>query len=200
MKILKGEARKLMLELIQNKNSNLAELLSSKLKGLEFKQSNRLRAAIKHLSDNGYLSIPKTAWGEGVPQIALLTNEGEYYFEYEEEEKQRIESAQGNIYNISTINAQGGNLILGNTQNTTQVIDNSIRKIEMQISEKGGDDKEELYQLLEETKKIIAIITEHNTMPAKKEFHKKISKHVENHGWFYGAIIQLIGAAVITLL
>ncbi|MGI6664374.1 MAG: hypothetical protein ACOX3W_02985 [Christensenellaceae bacterium] len=76
MVLLKGEARKLLLELIKNKNSDLAGLLAAKFEGLDVSQDTRLRATIKHLIDNGYLNIPSNGWADNVPYFATLTYEG----------------------------------------------------------------------------------------------------------------------------
>ena len=42
-----------------------------------------------------------------------------------------------------------GNLVFGNVSGSTLTVDNSIHQIEQAIDEKGGEDKEELHELLE---------------------------------------------------
>lgn len=40
----------------------------------------------------------------------------------------------------------------------------------------------------------IEILTE------KKKLFEKISNHMEKHGWFYGAVVQLLGTAALGLI
>ncbi len=100
MKLLTGEARDLLLELIEHKDYNLAKYLAKKFEGLDFNQDDRLRATIKYLIDNGYLNIPKNGWAENVPYQASLTYEGEHYLELEMNRRQR-ESAPHHEINVS---------------------------------------------------------------------------------------------------
>lgn len=102
MKPLKGEARDLLVELIENKDSDLAGLLAQKFKGLDFQQDTRLRATIKYLIDNGYLNIPKNGWADNVPYFTTLTFEGEHYLELEADNLQE----KGAIPH--TVNVSGG--------------------------------------------------------------------------------------------
>lgn len=197
MKKLYGEARGLLIELIQRKNTNLADILASKFEGLNNHDIMRLQEIISHLVTSGYLKIP--FWNDYIPDTAYLTDQGQQYLELETEE-QRAASNKGNVYNIRTLNAQGGNLILGNANNTTQTIDNSIHDIEVDIEKMGGEDKEELKLLLSEAKSIAEYITKNKTIPQQAGFFQRVSRHLEKHGWFYGAIVQLIGSAAINLL
>ena len=103
MKLLKGEARDLLIELIENKDSNLASLLAAKFEGLNFAEDNHLRTIIKYLIDNGYLLIPKNGWADNVPYFAQLTYEGSNYLKLEEEDLQRAAALQSSL----TINNHG---------------------------------------------------------------------------------------------
>lgn len=110
-----------------------------------------------------------------------------------EEEKKAMVSIE-NIY------ATNGNVVIGNVINSHLSVDNSIKRIESRIEEKGLDDKEELYQLLEETKDLIENLKDSRYIPKNKGLFNKLSQHLEKHGWFYGEIVGLLGTAAITLL
>lgn len=93
-----------------------------------------------------------------------------------------------------------GNLIFGNVSDSTLTVDNSIYQIEQAIDEKGGKDKEELHELLNEVKELIENIEASRSIPKQKKLYQRISDHMEKHGWFYGAVVQLLGTAALDLL
>lgn len=93
-----------------------------------------------------------------------------------------------------------GNLVFGNVSGSTLTVDNSIHQIEQAIDEKGGEDKEELHELLGEIKELIENIQSSRVIPKQKRLFEKISNHMEKHGWFYGAVVQLLGTAALGLL
>lgn len=159
--------------------------------------------ALSKLEYSGYLSN-FMCYGKG-GQVSF-TKEGINYFEDKEkfiEEQKRKElgkTTNGNVYNIGSINADGSNVVLGNVFDTTFNIDNSITNIENQIEKDGGEDKEILKELLAEAKEIIEEIQETRRIPKRKGFFDKLSNHLEKHGWFYGAIIGLVGQAGLALV
>src|SRR5690606_3560352 len=114
--------------------------------------------------------------------------------------EEHLKRLQSPIYEIGQINADGGIVNLGDIINSTQSIDNSIKQIEDQIEEKGGNDKEELYSILHETKEIINEIYETKEIKSKTSFTEKLSTHLSKHGWFYGAIVGLLGTELLTVL
>ena len=93
-----------------------------------------------------------------------------------------------------------GNLVFGNVSGSTLTVDNSIHQIEQAIDEKGGEDKEELHELLDEVKELIENIQSSRAIPKQKKLFEKISNHMEKHGWFYGAVVQLLGTAALNLI
>lgn len=93
-----------------------------------------------------------------------------------------------------------GNYIVGNVTGSILNVDNSIHDIEKAIEEKGAEDKEELKELLEEVKELIDNIQSSRSVPKQKRLFQKLTDHASKHGWFYGAVIQLIGTAVITMV
>lgn len=93
-----------------------------------------------------------------------------------------------------------GNLVFGNVSCSTLTVDNSIHRIEQAIEERGGEDKAELYELLDDVKELIENIQSSRSIPKQKRLIEKISNHLEKHGWFYGAVVQLLGTAVLASL
>lgn len=117
-----------------------------------------------------------------------------------EEKEKYLNKLQTSTYHIGQINADGGIVTLGNVINSTQSIDNSIKQIENQIEEKGGNEKDELYSTLNEAKVIIDEIYKTKEVKNQKSFIEKLTGHLSKHGWFYGAIITLFGTALIAVL
>ena len=88
------------------------------------------------------------------------------YFENKEkalalQKKHEEESKMQNITNY-------GNLIFGNVSGSTLTVDNSIHQIEQAIDEKGGEDKEELHELLDEVKELIENMETSRSIPKQK--------------------------------
>lgn len=120
------------------------------------------------------------------------------YFDSKEQaialqKKHEEEKAQNIINNY-------GNLVYGDVSNSTLSVDNSVQKIKQLIDENGGDDKEVLHDLLEEVKELISNIEASRTIPKQKRLFQRISDHMEKHDWFYGAVVQLLGTAALTML
>ena len=93
-----------------------------------------------------------------------------------------------------------GNIIYGNVSGSTISVDNSIHQIEKAIEENGGDDKEELKEILEEVKELVDNMQTSRSIPNQKKLFDRLSNHLEKHGWFYGSVVQLLGTAAISLL
>ena len=110
-----------------------------------------------------------------------------------ERRAKREEEREKNIVNY-------GNMIYGNVTGSTLTVDNSIHQIERAIEEHGGKDKEELYDILEEVKELISNIEVSRTIPKQKKLFERISDHLEKHGWFYGAVVQLLGTAAFKII
>lgn len=129
---------------------------------------------------------------------AVLAPQGISYFEIKEQAMKRYEEEQkmqpiGNITNY-------GNMVFGNVSGSTLSVDNSIHEIERMIDEQGGEDAAELHELLDEVKELIENMQTSRSIPKQKKLHQRLSDHFAKHGWFYGAVIQLLGTAAITML
>ena len=105
-----------------------------------------------------------------------------------------------NGVNIGSIHATGSNIIIGDAVNSTFSVDNSITRIQEQIEEHGGEDKEELNELLEEVKELLENIQESRYIPKDKNLFSKLSDHLEKHGWFYGEVVGLLGGTALKML
>ena len=90
--------------------------------------------------------------------------------------------------------------MFGDVSGPTLTVYNSFYKIEQAIEENGGTDKEDLYEILNDVKELIENIQTSRTIPKQKKLFERISDHMEKHGWFYGAVVQLLGTAAINLL
>ena len=60
--------------------------------------------------------------------------------------------------------------------------------------------KQELKDILEEVKELLANIESSRSIPKQKKLFQRITDHLAKHGWFYGAIIQLLGTSVIQMI
>ena len=129
-----------------------------------------------------------------------IAPQGLTYFEDKVQAEEREKSMQKSSINIGSIVATGSNLILGDVVNSNLSIDNSIQRIESEIDEKGGEDSENLRELLDEVKELIENMQESRHIPKNKSLFEKLSNHLEKHGWFYGEVIGLIGAAAMQML
>lgn len=110
-----------------------------------------------------------------------------------EEQKEIDNKEMKTVYNY-------GNYVEGDVIQSNLSVDNSITNLEKEIEEKGGDDKEELRSILEEVKELVENLQSTRCVPKQKKLFQRISDHMEKHGWFYGAVVQLIGTAAFQLL
>ena len=151
---------------------------------------NNISLELEKLKQYGMISN-YTIYMSGVWQMdilpCLLTYEKDKENAIEEERNKREQVCIGNIF------AEQGNVVIGDVINSSISIDNSVREIQEKINEKGGVDKEELTELLEEFKEILTNIEETRHLPQNKGFLKRLTKNLDQHGWFYAEIIGLLG-------
>lgn len=122
-------------------------------------------------------------------------------FSYFDDKEQALEKQKRNQEELkmrSIVNY--GNIVFGDVSGSTLSVDNSIHEIERAIEEHGGDDKAELYELLDEVKELIENIQISRSIPKQKKLFQKLSDHMAKHGWFYGAVVQLLGTAAFGML
>ncbi|MDD4493590.1 MAG: hypothetical protein PHV32_04465 [Eubacteriales bacterium] len=127
-------------------------------------------------------------------QLEFVDNE-----KYENQRKGREDSLRA-ITSVGSIYAPGGIVNLGTITGAPITIDNSIMEIERQIDEHGDEDKEELHAFLDEVKEMVAQYTETQALSPRPGFGARLNAHLVKHGWFYGAILQLLGTAAIQII
>lgn len=120
------------------------------------------------------------------------------YFQNKEDALKRQKITQEASSTSGIINY--GNLVFGNVSGSTLTVDNSIQWIEKAIDEQGGEDKEELRELLEEVEELIENMKTSRSVPKHKRLFQSLQNHMEKHGWFYGAVVQLLGTAAMGLI
>lgn len=155
-----------------------------------------LSLEFEKLSLYGVISSPRV-WIGGMWE-ATITPQGNSYFANKEQalkrdEEEKKQMSVGNITNY-------GNIVFGNVSNSTLSVDNSIHEIERMIDEHGGEDKTELSELLEEVKELIENMQASRNIPKQKKLFQRLNDHIVRHGWFYAAVVQLLGTAAMTML
>lgn len=130
----------------------------------------------------------------------VIAPQGLTYFEDKVQAEEKEKNMKKSSISIGSIVATGSNLILGDVVNSNLSIDNSIQRIESEIDEKGGGDSANLRELLDEVKELIENIQESRHIPKNKSLFERLSNHLEKHGWFYGEVVGLIGAATMQML
>ena len=155
-----------------------------------------LSLEFEKLSLYGVISSP-CVWIGGMWE-ATITPQGNSYFTNKEQalKKDAEEKKQMSVGNITNY----GNIVFGNVSNSTLSVDNSIHEIERMIDEHGGEDKAELSELLEEVKELIENMQTSRNIPKQKKLFQRLNDHIVRHGWFYGAVVQLLGTAAMTML
>ncbi len=113
-----------------------------------------------------------------------------------ERQKEKEKMSSGNINNYNNY----GNMVFGNVSGSTLSVDNSIHQIEQDIEEHGGADKEVLKELLDDIKELIENMESSRSIPKQKKLYERLNEHIVKHGWFYGAVVQLLGTAVMNSL
>lgn len=191
---LPSNSKQLLDDLLQADNPS--ELLCGQFENLTGQAREELRGIIRELCEDGYI---KDFWADNLPYEVTINNSARMYNErLAEYEAEKARSQQQNFFSGSFTN--NGNMVFGNVSGSTLSVDNSIHKLERDIEELGGDDKEELQELLDEVKELIENIQSSRTIPKQKRLFQRLNDHVVKHGWFYGGVVQLLGTAVMKCL
>lgn len=191
---LPSNSKQLLDDLLQAENPS--ELLCGRFENLTGQAREELRGIIRELREEGYI---KVFWADNLPYEVTINNSARMYNErLAEYEAEKARSHQQNFFSGSFTN--NGNMVFGNVSGSTLSVDNSIHKLERDIEELGGDDKEELQVLLDEVKELIENIQSSRTIPKQKRLFQRLNDHVVKHGWFYGGVVQLLGTAVMKCL
>lgn len=136
----------------------------------------------------------------GTFEFSLSPQALTYFEDKEKALKLEQEKQIAQNINIQNLTATGSNINFGTITNSTLSAENIIHNLEKQIDELGGDDKEQLKDLLEEVKELCESIKINAPLPKRTNLMTKISNHLEKHGWFYGAVVQLLGTAAMNVM
>lgn len=179
-----------LLQEILDTEENMIEFLQRHLP--EFSSSNReFEGIVKDIENNGYIEV---IWADGGPVRITPTNAGRNYFE---RRKACLKQAQKEASAASVYNITNSNVIFGNSVNSQLSIDNSICEIEKQIEQHGGENTEELKELLTEVKDVIENMKTSGQVTKNTNLFKRLTQHLEKHGWFYAEIVGLLGSAAL---
>jgi ribosomal protein S20 len=178
-------------------SDNPTHMLCERFEKCTDKEDDELRSLLRELTEKGYINI---SWADNVPLFIEINNSARTYNEQEAEYERLLKHTSRTVYNIGTITNQNSIVTFGDIINSTISIDNAVKRIENEIEDKGGEDKEELRALLAEAKELIDNLNSTRHIPKNRGFIKRLSTHLEKHGWFYGEIVGLLGTAALNLL
>lgn len=187
------ELLKKLLE-VESNNGKLDEILNEEIKN--DKTDKIVRGIIGTLKYNGLLNV---SWGSGIVSYAELTNEGRNYFEREKKYMEQMEKNNRPFINIQSLE-NSGFLNMGSITDSNITINNSIEQVKSDIEKNGENDKEELFQLLEEVKDYIDNLKDTKSIAKNTGLFKRIGQHFEKHQWFYSEIVALLGQAILLLM
>ena len=187
------ELLKKLLE-VESNNGKLDEILNEEIKN--DKTDKIVRGIIGTLKYNGLLNV---SWGSGIVSYAELTNEGRNYFEREKKYIEQMEKNNRPFINIQSLE-NSGFLNMGSITDSNITINNSIEQVKSDIEKNGENDKEELFQVLEEVKDYIDNLKDTKSIAKNTGLFKRIGQHFEKHQWFYSEIVALLGQAILLLM
>lgn len=198
MRIMDASAEEILKILLSTFDGNEERNVRGNFEVIPAAYSSSLTLEFEKLSMYGVISSP-FVWIGGMWE-ATLTPQGITYFEDKKIAQEKENASQQATVNIGSITANGSNIVVGDAVNSVLTVDSSITRIERDIEEKGGEDKAELREILEEIKELVENIEESRHIPKNKGLFSKITAHLDKHGWFYAEIISLLGTAALQLM
>lgn len=112
---------------------------------------------------------------------------------------EQMEKNNRPFINIQSLE-NSGFLNMGSITDSNITINNSIEQVKSDIEKNGENDKEELFQLLEEVKDYIDNLKDTKSIAKNTGLFKRIGQHFEKHQWFYSEIVALLGQAILLLM
>lgn len=193
---LPDNAKELLRKLleVESNNGKLDEILNEEIKN--DKTDKIVRGIIGTLKYNGLLNV---FWGSDIVSYAELTNEGRNYFEREKKYMEQMEKNNRPFISIQSLE-NSGFLNMGSIIDSNITINNSIEQVKSDIEKNGENDKEELFQILEEVKDYIDNLKDTKSITKNTGLFKRIGQHFEKHQWFYSEIVALLGQAILLLM
>lgn len=139
---------------------------------LEKDKKDIFRGILARLKSNGLINY--FCYDDTIGNVKLLQS-GRTYFEREEQYYKKMKKlSSNNTYNSITNSA----VVFGNMIDSNINYNNSINNIEKDINERCNDeDKEELMEILNETREILENIKNSKYIEQRQSFFKKITKH-----------------------
>lgn len=198
MRIMEESSEEILSILLSKYDGNSGHIVKGNEQTLPDAYYSSLKLELEKLKMYGVISN-YTVWINAVWEITL-TLQGMNYFERKERALEKEKERKKTQVHIENLVANSSNVVLGDMINSSVSIDNSIKKIESEIEEKGGEDSEELLRLLEEVKELIDNMDDSRYVPKNKSLFSRISNHFSKHGWFYAEVVALLGAEAIKLL
>jgi len=186
---LPSNARKLLKEIILC-SGDRSEMIKNKFESAE-QDEDELTGILKQLKDIGFINI---FWADDIPYDVKLEYLGKTYFETAKSIKKTervIEPRIGSVYT--------GNMVVGDVINSSLSNSTNITFIENRIDAEGGEDKEELRELLKEAKEAIENFQESGEIKENENFSKKARRHLEKYPWFYSGLMNLMGTAAMKI-
>ena len=149
--------------------------------------------------------IIRGGWFEGRLRGVVLTRDGQEYFA---DEQKHLGIMQAEKYKWSASQLDGAqaddepeqSFIIDDALDAQFNIERPILRINERIEIDGGDEKNELLELLSEVKEMLIDINDTRRLPHRKSFANDLRKQKKKHYWFYVAIISLIGQAGLSLI
>ena len=198
MRIMDAAAEEILKILLSLYDGNEERSVRGNYESIPAAYSTSLALEFEKLSMYG--SIASQHVWIGAMWEVTLTPQGITYFDDKKAAQEKENAVQQATVNIGSITATGSNIVLGDAINSALTVDSSITRIERDIDEKGGEDKEQLRMILDEIKELIENIEESRHIPKNKGLFSKIFAHFDKHGWFYAEIISLLGTAALQLM
>jgi len=184
---LPSNARKLLKEIILC-SGDRSEMIKNKFESAD---QDELTGILGQLDDKGFINI---FWAEDIPYSVTLENSGKTYFE-----TAKPHSNTERIRETKINSVYAGNMVVGDVINSSLSNSTNITFIENQIDAEGGEDKEELRELLKEAKEAIENFQKSGEIKENKSFSKKARKHLEKYPWFYSGLMNLMGTAAMKI-
>ena len=142
---------------------------------LRFSTSLELEKLVQYGMIGGLISWDRGAMLDLLPPALSYFDEKEAALKRKKEADEKM--SVGNITNY-------GNIVFGDVSDSTLSVDNSVREIERMIDEHGGEDQEELRDILVEVKELLDNMECSRSIPKQKKLFQRITEHLAKHGWF----------------
>lgn len=182
----------ILIELCQNKDTGF---VNYKWESFPVPLQHSLSLELEKLIQYGMITSVNLWMGGGMLNLLPCAFS---YFEDREIALKKQEERKMSIHIEKLENS--GTFIVGDAINSTFSVENSVKNIEKKIEEDGGEDKETLFEILEEIKELIENMENSRSIPKQKRLFNKIYDHMTKHSWFYAEVTALLGQMTLQML